>query len=260
MVRNTSAKRCMVNVSMKRREPALLGDRIVRHVWKWSLVVFGWVSALAGAEPAAQQPDNVATEIVKVGGKVEVDEKDADKAILKVSFGGKSFKDEHLQLLKGLPKLRTIEMRYISYHDTGLKYLSDISTLEVLTIVHCTFGAPKGSGFAHFKELKHLHTLELEGALGRFDGLAHLKDVASLRTLSLKGSRMLRDDDLQHIKALTQLRSLRLDDCDKLTDAGVGHLKDLTNLEALWLRKTPHISDAAVKKLQEALPKTKIER
>jgi hypothetical protein len=66
------------------------------------------------------------------------------------------------------------------------------------------------------------------------------------------------DAGLTPLEALSQLQTLRL--CyTKITDAGLAHLQALSQLQWLGLNGTK-VNDQGVKKLQQALPKCKIER
>lgn len=88
-------------------------------------------------------------------------------------------------------------------------------------------------------------------------GLEHLTGLTKLQLLKL-GSTKVTDAGLEHLRGLTNLQSLVL--CGtKVTDAGLEHLKGLTKLQSLYLSRTK-VTDAGVKKLQQALPKCKIER
>ena len=66
------------------------------------------------------------------------------------------------------------------------------------------------------------------------------------------------NDRLEHLKSSTKLQTLDLMET-KVTDAGLEHLKGLTKLQSLNLKRTK-VTDEGVKKLQQALPKCKIER
>ena len=93
--------------------------------------------------------------------------------------------------------------------------------------------------------------------------LEHLKGFTKLKELLLADTRIT-DAGLVHLKELTKLQTLDL--CfnvpfvkSEVTDAGLVHLKGLSNLQDLDLGGTK-VTDAGVKKLQQALPKCKIER
>ena len=65
------------------------------------------------------------------------------------------------------------------------------------------------------------------------------------------------NDILVRLEELKQLQTLALAGSD-ITDAGLTHLRDLTQLQLLTLNGTK-VTDHRVKKLQQALPKCKIE-
>lgn len=70
-------------------------------------------------------------------------------------------------------------------------------------------------------------------------------------------NRKVTDAGLEHLKGLTQLQHLILQNT-KITDAGLEHLKGLTQLQQLNLNTK--VTDQGVERLQQALPKCKIER
>jgi hypothetical protein len=87
--------------------------------------------------------------------------------------------------------------------------------------------------------------------------LVYLRELRQLRCLCLDGSQIT-DAGLACLEGLGQLESLRLSNT-KVTDAGLVHLQGLDQLQTLWLGCTK-VTDEGVKKLQQALPKCKIER
>jgi Leucine Rich repeat len=87
--------------------------------------------------------------------------------------------------------------------------------------------------------------------------LVHLKRLSQLQTLWL-GNNQVADAGLVYLRGLRQLRYLDFFHSD-VTDAGLEHLKGLTQLQRLDLRETK-VTDQGVKKLQQALPKCRIER
>ena len=108
-----------------------------------------------------------------------------------------------------------------------------------------------------------------------------LKELVGLERLYLGGSKIT-DKEMEDLKGLSSLRELYLD-YTEITDAGLAHLRELPHLEKLGLRdwkftdaSLKHLdglsslkwldlygnetTDEGVKKLQQALPKCKIER
>ena|SRR5687768_553150 len=88
------------------------------------------------------------------------------------------------------------------------------------------------------------------------DDLQGLKNAPLTRSLTIVGSRIT-DKGLVHLRNLRQLELLDLKKNPQITDAGLVHLEELENLEKLILIGTS-VTPAGVKKLQRALPNTKI--
>jgi hypothetical protein len=87
--------------------------------------------------------------------------------------------------------------------------------------------------------------------------LEHLIAFHKLRMLDLSYTPVT-DRGLKHLKNLKSLVMLTLDST-QITDAGLKHLKGLTSLNSLSLNNT-QVTNAGVEKLQQALPKCKIDR
>lgn len=87
--------------------------------------------------------------------------------------------------------------------------------------------------------------------------LDHLKGMTGLQKLYLVDTAVT-DSGAEKLKDLKQLEVLSLVGT-QVGDAGLEHLKGLENLKLLFLAGTK-VTDDGVKKLQEALPKLKIER
>lgn len=87
-------------------------------------------------------------------------------------------------------------------------------------------------------------------------GLEHLKVLTQLHTLNLRATKVT-DAGLADLGALRQLQWLSLSDTN-VTDAGLEYLKGLTRLQSLDLRGTK-VTDADAKRLQNALPRCKID-
>ena len=88
------------------------------------------------------------------------------------------------------------------------------------------------------------------------DDLQGLKNAPLTRSLTIVGSRIT-DKGLVYLKNLRQLELLDLKKNPQITDAGLEHLEELKNLEKLILIGTS-VTPAGVKRLQQALPNTKI--
>jgi hypothetical protein len=108
--------------------------------------------------------------------------------------------------------------------------------------------------------LRPLHQLQLV-ALQMTDitdaGLINLEGLSQLRQLQI-GNTDVTDAGLAHLRGLQRLEVLHLDGTD-VTDNGLVYLRGLNHLRELKLQGT-NVTDEGVKKLQQALPKCKIER
>ncbi len=85
--------------------------------------------------------------------------------------------------------------------------------------------------------------------------LEPLSKLSRLEDLDLSGAPVT-DAGLKHLEPLARLRYLHLEGT-AITDVGLAHLEKLTSLRILTLWNT-RVTDAGVKRLQPALPNTKI--
>jgi hypothetical protein len=113
------------------------------------------------------------------------------------------------------------------------------------------------AGLEHLKGLTQLEWLDLMDTPVTDAGLEHLKGLTQLQELYLGGTKVT-DAGLDYLKGLTQLRTLYLGNTP-VTDAGLEHLSGLTQLQFLCLENT-QVTDEGAKRLQQALPKCRIER
>lgn len=104
---------------------------------------------------------------------------------------------------------------------------------------------------------KRLTQLNLRGTEVNDEGLAFLKDQVTLKKLHLERTKIT-DKGLESLKGLVNLEYLNLYGTE-ITDAGLPNLNGLAKLKTLYLWMTK-VTDEGVKKLQEALPMTKIIR
>ena len=113
------------------------------------------------------------------------------------------------------------------------------------------------AGLEHLEGLKELRTLNLANTKVTDGGLEHLKGLSQLVTLNL-GCTNVTDEGLAKLKGLNRLENLNLL-ITKVSDAGLAHLEGLSQLRSLSVYGSRVTSDG-VKKLQQALPRCKIER
>jgi uncharacterized protein (TIGR03067 family) len=195
-----------------------------------------------------------------------------------LSLDDPQFTDVGLEHLKGLTELQALRLDETGVTDAGLEHLEKFSQLEQLGLAGTKI---TDAGLKHLKGLKHLYFLEI-GSTGITDaGLAQVKEMGQLRILALEHTKIT-DAGLKNLDGLGQLIHLFLDGTNvtdaglgylnklpklrflnlnhtKITDAGLEHLKGMSHLELVGLNDTK-VTDEGVRKLQQALPKCKIER
>jgi WD40 repeat protein len=97
----------------------------------------------------------------------------------------KKVPDAELALLKRVPHLRRIDLRYIPVTDADLKYFPDLRQLRVLDL---RYSHVTDDGLRHLRGLTKLQELDLSHTRSTSVGLAHLKDLTDLRLLDLHGT------------------------------------------------------------------------
>jgi Leucine-rich repeat (LRR) protein len=167
---------------------------------------------LAAIQPMLQAQDGKAkqeraiAEIKKLGGKVEVDAKRPDRAVIAVDLKHTKVVDASLEHLKGLTKLEKLYLKGTPVTDDGMIYIKGLTNIEVLEL-----GRTKVTDKAleHLKGFTRLQTLDLAGTEVTNKGLEHLKGLSRLQTLDLSGTKVTNEgiDDLQ--KALPKVKIVR---------------------------------------------------
>ncbi len=114
------------------------------------------------------------------------------------------------------------------------------------------------AGLDNLQGFSRLRVLWLNGAKVSDAGLEKLRGFGELEGLSLDGAAVT-DAGLDNLRGLTRLQFLALGGSG-VTDAGLEDLKGLKHLTLLQLPRLPRVTAEGVKKLQQALPKCKIQR
>jgi hypothetical protein len=172
---------------------------------------------------------------------------------------GLAITNEGMAQLAGLTDLRWLNITSTGVTSDGLKHLKAMSKLE-----HLQCGGIDDAGMVHLKELTNLKALHLYQCFLSDAGLKHLEGLTNLQGLHF-GSDKITNDGLKHLVKLSELRDLTLDvppgrfgGGNPITDPGLEHLRGLKKLECLRISATG-VTSAGVKRLQQALPKLKIE-
>jgi hypothetical protein len=156
--------------------------------------------------------------------------------------------------LKGLPRLRMLNLWNTKAGDDTLLHLKEVPQLQELNLDETNV---TDAGLLNLKGLTHLQGLSLARTHISDSGLASLKGLTQLRILIIDNT-TIGDAGLENLKGLTQLHTLILIHT-QVSDGGLENLKALPQLQELDLTFT-NVTDAGVKELQKSLPNCTIER
>ena len=200
------------------------------------------------AEPKAEEAKAIA-EIEKLGGRVTRDEESPGRPVVAVDFCDweSSMKacDAAMRHLKGLTKLRKLNLSGTRVTDNGLLNLKGLNRLEVLGL-GWTKITDTGLENLNLKGLNRLQRLILSQTQVTDNGLVNLKGMNHLQYLFLDHTHVA-DAGLVYLQGMNQLQELNLEGT-KVTDAGLVHLKDLNQLQELNLSETP-VADGGLENL-----------
>ena len=160
---------------------------------------------------------------------------------------------------QGLGSLELLWLENSDITDAGLKNLRGLTKLRELNL-RCT--RVTDEGLEHLAGLTNLEALYLDATQVTDAGLRHLESMKKLRSLGLSETQVT-DAGLRDLQGLTTLELLYLDGT-QVTDAGLEYLSGSANLRELIL-KSYHVSgtqvtDEGVEKLRQSLPNCVIHR
>lgn len=184
-------------------------------------------------------------------------------------------RDEDIELVRGLDRLRYLQLENASLTHESLRKLQGFRELRVLHL-SCSYNTPMGdtgfeqlrglteleslwllgtditdAGLVHIRGMKKLESLTVSVHRLSDQGLSHLAELDRIESLAIYGGRIT-DAGLAFIQKLSRLERLDLQSTD-LTDAGVDSIKGFHNLRTLNLQGTKVTTDGA-RRLREALP------
>jgi hypothetical protein len=141
------------------------------------LFVAPWmlVALLAiGCQKPAGNPGEAAAiaAIQKLGGRVEVDEQQPEKPVIKVYLHSTPVQDADLAHLEHLKSLQNLFLGKTGITDAGLEHLRGASHLKTLSL---NVTGVTDAGLKHLTELKNLKTLNLQETKVTPAGVAELK-------------------------------------------------------------------------------------
>jgi hypothetical protein len=138
-----------------------------------------------GAFGKAKPPDPevVLAELAKFQASVE---RDANQAVVGVSFQYCDFTPELLRKLAAFPELRRLNLGATKASGATLESIEDLTSLQVLNLANTKVTS---GGMKYLKRLTNLEDLNVAQTLVDDDGLAELKDLKNLKKLNVVGSR-----------------------------------------------------------------------
>ena len=210
-------------------------------------------------DPSASKPDpdRAAAEwVLGIGGTIQTEEAGTFFTLAKLPEGPlhvnrvelnykEQVKDEDLQRLKSLTKLRHLSLVGTPISNAGIAHLKGMTGLTKLVLDTTKVD---DEGLEYLNGLTKLTELNLGGTSVGDAGLEHVKGLTKLRLLILQGTQV-SDAGLMQLKGLTNLSDLNLVNT-QVGDSGLEHLKVLTNLAYLNLTGT-QVSGTGLEHLKE---------
>lgn len=152
----------------------------VRFRW-WGLLVTLFL--LNGCGKPAGNASEAATIalITTLGGKVEQDDKDPLRPVLKVYLHSSKVQDADLAALQKLPRMQNLFLGRTAIGDKGLEFLKDATQLKTLSLNGTRV---TDEGLRHLSGLTALKTLNLQETKVTATGIAALKQVLTSTTIA----------------------------------------------------------------------------
>lgn len=195
-------------------------------------------------------------------------------------YGPSATSDAELIQLKGLRRLKRLNIQDAKLTDAGLGHLKGLTSLEDLMIngnlitdaglaqlrgITSLKGLFIGSnqnevtddGLVFLEGLINLEILDIGYSRVTDRGLVHLKKLPKLKEIWIYGTQIT-DEGLASLEGMTNLEMLDIS-FSQITDRGLGHLKKLPKLKKICIGGT-QITDEGVKTLQEAMPSLNVTR
>jgi len=189
--------------------------------------------------------------------------------------------DKCMPHIAHLTGLRDLALDRTDITDKGLKYITNLSSLEYLGVPYrvtdkgmshiAALTSLKGiyfleggrgitnAGLRHLAKLTSLEEVYLRGERMGDAGLAHLRDLPRLKYLCLYDSGFT-DKGMVHVKDIPSLRILSFhESLPRITDAGLAHISDMPNLELLCLHGIKDITDEGIAHLTKMRSLRKLE-
>ncbi len=170
-----------------------------------------------------------------------------------------TIRDEELEFLKDLPRLKSVSLLKTAITNVGLKNLAELPMLQELELSECP--NINDAGLKQLVALKGLTYLDISrGDLGgaftssAFQSIGVFPELKQLLALGIPTV----EADLSHLVGLQKLESLKINPVG-LTDAGLETIAKLKALKDLGSIKGSKVTAEGVKKFRAALPACKVE-
>jgi hypothetical protein len=168
------------------------------------------------------------------------------------------YSDEGARHFEDLPKLEYAILLGPHITDRALTHLVALHRLENLCIAGYLGDCQvTDTGLQNLRGLAQLKYLNIAGAKVTDAGMVSLGDLTQLESLGVTSTHVT-CAGLEALRGLKHFRVLTLSG-NEFTDVGLDRLGHLSHLQYLHLDSTL-VTDAGIAKLQQALPKCKIER
>jgi hypothetical protein len=139
-----------------------------------SLALVAALSASGCGPKLAPAEAQAAAMIEKVGGRFELDERNSNPRIIKVSLNDTPVTDADLESLGQLAQLKSLYLGRTNITDAGLAHLQHLTPLQTLGLNNT---AITDKGLEHLQGLKQLKTLNLHETAATSAGVAALQQA-----------------------------------------------------------------------------------
>jgi Leucine-rich repeat (LRR) protein len=151
--------------------------------------------------------------------------------------------DLTLEVLSGLPNLKSLKHRSTAVTDYGLELLSENGSIENLLIQDFAISDSSGPFLAKLVKLSQLEIIRCQG-FGN-DGVKALAGMP-LQRLTLRDLPVVADDAMLVFKDMPKLKRLYLHELSGVSDVGLKNLSSVESLETLDIWSIPQMTDATV--------------
>ncbi|MCU0713367.1 MAG: hypothetical protein MUC43_15005 [Pirellula sp.] len=156
--------------------------------------------------------------------------------------------DLTLEVLGGLPNLKSLKHRSTAVTDYGIELLSENGSIENLLIQDFAISDASGPFLAKFLKLSQLEIIRCQG-FGN-DGVKALSGMP-LQRLTLRDLPVVADDAMLVFQDMPKLRRLYLHELGGVTDVGLKNLSAMKSLETLDIWSIPQMTDATVEVISQ---------